>query len=128
MPTKTIYIRDADLGTWEEAQRIYGEKSMSTLFVECLRERLNARDGLLHVLRADPATSTRLAQFAVMFGPTDAGGPMKPHYCRGVDELERFLKKLGLTDRAIEKMAEEVGQTRSSSIRVALPQNKIDLI
>jgi hypothetical protein len=128
VPTKTIYIREADLGTWEEAQRVYGEKSMSTLFVECLKERLNARDGFLHVLRAEPGDSTRLAQFAVMFGPADSGGPMKPHYCRGADELARFLKNLGLTERAIEKIGVEVAKTRSSSVRVALSQDKIDLI
>jgi hypothetical protein len=42
MPNKTIYISNADLPLWEEAQRELGE-SISSGFVEYLRERLERR-------------------------------------------------------------------------------------
>jgi hypothetical protein len=41
MPNKTIYIRDADLPVWERAQQELGE-SVSSVFVDCLKERLEA--------------------------------------------------------------------------------------
>src|ERR1051326_4271735 len=41
MPNKTIYIRDTDLPVWEQAQRELGE-SVSSLFADCLRQRLEA--------------------------------------------------------------------------------------
>jgi hypothetical protein len=42
MPKKTLYIRDADLPIWEAAQKILGEKSMSTLVTEALLEKLQS--------------------------------------------------------------------------------------
>jgi hypothetical protein len=39
MPNKTLYVKDSDLPLWERAQKELGE-SVSSLFVECLRERL----------------------------------------------------------------------------------------
>ena len=128
MPTKTIYIREADLGIWDEAQRIYGEKSMSMLFVECLNQKLQGRDGFLHVLRAESGPSKRLGQFAIMFGPNDSPGAMKPHYCRGIQELKKFLREIGLIDTATAEIVNGVTKTGSCSIRISLPQAKIDLI
>ena len=42
MPNKTIYISNADLPLWEDAQRELGE-SISSGFVEYLRDRLKRR-------------------------------------------------------------------------------------
>ncbi len=39
MPNKTIYVKDSDLPMWERAQEKLGE-SISSVFVECLKERL----------------------------------------------------------------------------------------
>ena len=39
MPAKTIYVKEADLALWEEAQEKLGE-SVSSIFADCLRERL----------------------------------------------------------------------------------------
>src|SRR5580658_6498637 len=44
MPNKTIYIRDADLPVWERAQKELGE-SVSSVFVDCLKERLDTESG-----------------------------------------------------------------------------------
>ncbi len=41
MPNKTIYIKDADLPTWDRAQQELGE-SVSSVFVDYLKERLDA--------------------------------------------------------------------------------------
>jgi hypothetical protein len=39
VPNKTIYIKDADLATWDRAQQELGE-SVSSIFVDYLKERL----------------------------------------------------------------------------------------
>ena len=39
MPNKTIYIKDSELPIWDRAQQELGE-SVSSVFVECLKERL----------------------------------------------------------------------------------------
>jgi hypothetical protein len=41
LPNKTIYIKDSDLPIWDRAQNKLGE-SISSIVVECLRERLHA--------------------------------------------------------------------------------------
>jgi hypothetical protein len=130
MPSKTIYIRDADLPVWGRAQRIFGDKSMSTLFIEMLSEKLKARGGFLHVLSATPDTDPLVGQFAVIFNPVDqdAYGRGKPHFCRGLDELRGFLGELGLGRRAVAKLVDETLKTHSSSELVSLPQDRIDLI
>jgi hypothetical protein len=57
MPKRTLYVRDADLPIWEAAEKILGEKSMSMLVTEALREKLaRPRDGFLHVLNSNPGT------------------------------------------------------------------------
>ena len=72
MPKKTLYVKDADLPIWEAAEKILGEKSMSTFVVEALRAKLNnPRDGFLNILCANTGVPLRRAQFAVMFAPTD---------------------------------------------------------
>lgn len=102
---------------------------MSTLFIEVLRQKVSARDGFLHVLNTQPESQSRLGQFVVWFAPTDiVGGAMKPHYCKGLDKLKTFLRDLGLTNRAITEVVVKTIATRSSSVRVSLPQDKIDLL
>ncbi len=42
MPTKTLYVKDADLPLFERAQEELGE-SISALLADCLRQQLKAR-------------------------------------------------------------------------------------
>lgn len=42
MPNKTIYIKDSDLPLWDKAQKKLGE-SISSVFVDCLKERLETQ-------------------------------------------------------------------------------------
>jgi hypothetical protein len=133
MPKKTLYIRDADLGIWEAIERVYGEKSMSELVTEALREKLGkGRDGFLHVLCSNPRTGLetlpRVEQFAVMFGPTDQDGPMQPRYCYSTESLRTLLGQLGLTDKAISNLIKELSEHNSSSVRVTLTESEIALI
>ena len=51
MPKKTLYVRDADLPIWEAAEKMIGEKSMSTLVTEALREKLNAQGGYDYAIK-----------------------------------------------------------------------------
>jgi len=43
MPNKTIYIKDADMKIWEEAQKQLGGESISSIIIENLKERLRSR-------------------------------------------------------------------------------------
>lgn len=45
MPNKTIYIKDADLPVWDEAQKELGD-SISSAFADYLKERLNRQKGV----------------------------------------------------------------------------------
>jgi hypothetical protein len=128
MPQKTIYLSDADAALWDQVKARIGEKSMSTLFVEYLRKTLEARDGFLHILRAEPEEPLRKARFAVMFAPLDVpGGCMQPHYCQGLANLAQFLLELGLTERAVERIKALLKTEESISERLTLAQAKIDL-
>ncbi len=40
VPNKTIYIRDSDLEIWNAAQQNLGGESISSIIIECLKERL----------------------------------------------------------------------------------------
>ena len=40
MPNKTIYIKDSDLEIWNAAQQNLGGESISSIIIECLKERL----------------------------------------------------------------------------------------
>jgi hypothetical protein len=42
MPNKTIYIKDADVKIWDEAQKQLGGESISSIIVDCLKGRLRA--------------------------------------------------------------------------------------
>jgi hypothetical protein len=130
MPKKTLYVKDADLPIWEAAEKILGEKSMSTFVVEALRAKLNnPRDGFLNILCANTGVPLRRAQFAVMFAPTDiVGGVMKPHYCSDLEALKTFLGALGLTGTAVAEIVAELGAKYSSSVRISLTEEKIALI
>jgi hypothetical protein len=128
MPQKTIYLSDADAALWDQVKARLGEKSMSTMFVEYLRKTLDARDGFLHVLHADPDVPLKQAPFTVMFAPLDTpGGWMQPHYCQGMAGLTAFLQQLGLTDKAIENIREALKSQEAVSERLTLTQGKIGL-
>jgi hypothetical protein len=128
MPQKTIYLSEADAALWDEIKARIGEKSMSTLFVEYLRKTLDARDGFLHVVRAERGGPLRQAPFAVMFAPLDApGGFMQPHYCQGLADLTQFLQQLGLAKGASETIQSALKSQESVSERLTLTQDKIAL-
>ena|SRR5271157_574675 len=128
MPQKTIYLSEADAALWDEIRARIGEKSMSTLFVEHLRKTLDARNGFLHVLRAERGVPLKQAPFAVMFAPLDAPGEfMQPHYCQGLAGLTQFLQQLGLTEKATDNMKTALKSRESISERLTLTQGKIAL-
>lgn len=130
MPKKTLYVKETDLPIWDAAEKILGEKSMSTFVVEALREKLNnPRDGFLNILCSNPGVPLRRGQFAVMFAPIDiSAGAMKPHYCSDLETLKRFLGELGLTGTAVAEIVAELGAKYSSSVRISLTEEKIALI
>jgi hypothetical protein len=51
MPNKTIYIKDSDVAIWDRAQSELGE-SVSSAFVDCLKERLDAEAARKKLRRA----------------------------------------------------------------------------
>jgi len=51
MPNKTIYVKDSDLPLWDRAQRELGG-SISSIFVEYLKERLEVETGRKQAKRA----------------------------------------------------------------------------
>lgn len=133
MPKKTLYVRESDLPIWDRAEKLFGEKSMSTVVTEALREKLGRPiDGFLNVLYANPTVGgpgglQRIRSFAVMFAPLDKVGAMKPHYCQGSEALKDFLRDLGLTAFAVAQMFEELQRQYSSSVRIALSPDKLKL-
>ncbi len=60
MPNKTIYIKDSDLPIWDRAQQELGE-SVSSIFVDSLRERLEAE-----ALRKKAKRSGRIDEIQAM--------------------------------------------------------------
>jgi hypothetical protein len=128
MPNKTIYVKDSDLPLWEAAQAKLGE-SMSTLFAEFLRQRIEAPvNGFVHVLRSDP--DRRRDAFAVMFapmGPTGAAGWVKSHYVSTQTELRQFLTSLGFLAKAVAEVESELKNQGSASVSVSLPRKAIEL-
>jgi hypothetical protein len=130
MPKKTLYIREADIPIWEAAEKMIGEKSMSTLVTEALREKLGERiDGFLNILASQAVKQTGLGEYAVMFAPLDGpGGALKAHYCSNRDDLKNFLGELGLTPRAITETIGELQQKGASAARLSLTRDKIELI
>src|ERR1700722_15400416 len=117
MPQKTIYLSDADAALWDQVKARLGEKSMSTLFAEYLRKTLDARDGFLHVLRAEPNVPLSDAPFAVMFAPIDDAFA-QPHYCSGLATLTQFLNQLGLSDKVSESIRTGLKSQNSVSERL----------
>jgi hypothetical protein len=131
MPKKTLYIRDSDTPVWEAIEKLYGEKSMSELVTEALREKLGkGRDGFLHVLYSSPKQDQgqRAEQFAVMFGPVDSAGSMYPRYCYGIESLKMLLDQIGITKPAIAAILKDLSTQSSTAIRVTLTEDKIALI
>jgi len=70
--------------------------------------------------------------YVAMFMALDASGfgahPLgaHPHYCRDLDELTAFLRRIGLTERALAETLGDLKTKRSASVRVALSQHQID--
>lgn len=96
---------------------------MSTVVTEALREKLGRpRDGFLNIV------SFQLGTFAVMFSPLDAAEAVRPHSCSSLDTLKVFLGKLGVTDHAVRGIVKELGEKKSSSVRLSLTEEKIALI
>ena len=126
MPNKTIYVRDSDLPLWEAAQAKLGE-SISSVFAQFLRERMERVDGFLHVLHSQPA-SQGTPSFAVMFapvGPTGSGGPMKPKYLKGRTQLLEFLEQIGVLKRDAAQVESDLRKHESVSIRLDLPRASV---
>ena len=129
MAKKTLYVREADLPIWDAVEKMIGEKSMSQLVTEALREKLGRVDGFLNVIRSSPGLPLPQSPFAVMFAPVDGpGGAMKPHYCSDLEDLKTFLANLGLTAPATDNIVAELNREYHSNIRLSLTQDKIALI
>ena len=128
MPQRTIYLSEADAALWDSAKSQIGEKSMSAVFVEHLRNTLNAREGFLHVVRAEPAGKLEKASVVVMFAPLDSpGGFSQPHYCQGMTVLAQFLRKLGLSAAMIESVKMALASRESVSERLVLDGGRLAL-
>jgi hypothetical protein len=126
MPNKTIYVRDADLPLWEEAQKELGD-SISALFAEFLRKRIKKMNVFVHVLHATRSGIRGKEDFTVLFaptGPTGTGGPMTPHYVRGYQNLNSFLVGSGLTPEAATKIGSDL-KTQSSIFELLLLPNSV---
>jgi hypothetical protein len=130
MPKKTLYVSEADLPFWNSVEEKFGEKSMSKLIMEALKEKVGKPvDGFLNIIRSSPGLPLQGSPFAVMFAPLDApGGAMKPRYCASLDGLKTLLKLLGMTDRAIAGIIDDLEQTYSANVRVTLTNDKISLL
>jgi hypothetical protein len=123
MPNKTLYVRESDLALWDLAQAQLGE-SVSALFAEFLRGRVQAMDAFVHVLRSAPNSQ----DFTVMFAPTGPSGndgPMNPHYVHGAQQLLAFLKKRGVMGDVAADIASDLKRLPSVSVRTALPRSAV---
>jgi hypothetical protein len=128
VPQKTIYLSEADAALWDTVKGRIGEKSMSTLFAEYLRQTLDTQEGFLHIVRGQRGGTLRQVSFAVMFAPLDApGGFMQPQYCQGLAELEVFLRKLGLAERVVDNIITGLKTQESISQRLTLTSDKAAL-
>jgi len=119
MPNKTLYVRESDLALWDLAQAQLGQ-SMSALFAEFLRERVQTMNVFVHVIRSAPNSQ----DFTVMFaptGPTGSGGPMSPHYVQGQD-LVAFLEGHGVAHSVATKIASDLQTAQSVSELTAIKQ------
>jgi hypothetical protein len=123
MPNKTLYVRERDMALWDLAQAQLGQ-SVSALFAEFLRERVQAMDAFVHVVRSAPNTQ----DFTVMFAPTAPsgnGGPMNPHYVHGAQKLVAFLEKCGVMCNVAADIASDLQTLPSVSVRTALPRSVV---
>jgi hypothetical protein len=102
---------------------------MSTLVIEALQEKLGRQDGFLNIVRSSPGIPLPNSQFAVMFAPVDGpGGAMKPRYCASLDGLRGLLRLLGITDRAIAGIVDDLDKKYSADVRATLTSDKLGLI
>ena|ERR1019366_3669567 len=118
MPNKTIYVRESDLPLWDLAQALLGQ-SISALFAQFLRERVKMMDTFVHVVRSAPNTQ----DFTVMFAPAEppgSGGPLRPHYLHGAEQLASFLQTCGVDNDVASDIASDLQRQPSVSVRTAL--------
>ena len=117
MANKTLYVRDSDLALWELAQQHLGQQSISALFAEFLREKvqtmLQTTNTFVHALRSAPNSPNLMVMFAPV-GPTGSGGPGTPNYIHE-QELVAFLEGRGVTHSAAVKIASELENAQSVS-------------
>jgi hypothetical protein len=122
MPNKTIYVRESDLRLLQGVQAESGQ-SISSLFAEFLRERMDKMDAFVHVLHSKPPRSGGEPEFVVFIapvGPTGSGGSRKPNYVRGGTKLVAFLEEIGLTPVTALEIASKLRRAPSVSERVYL--------
>lgn len=112
MPNKTLYVRESDLALWDLVQAQLGQ-SMSALFAEFLRERLQTMNVFVHVLRAAPNSQDLTVMFAPV-GPTGSGGSASPHYIQ-YQQLVGFLEGRGVTHSVATKIASDLQKVNSVS-------------
>jgi len=117
MPNKTIYVRDSDLTLWELAQEHLGQQSMSALFAEFLREKvqtmIETTNTFVHALRSAPNSPNLMVMFAPV-GSAGSGGPGSPNYIQE-HELVSFLEGRGVTHGTATKIASELENAQSVS-------------
>jgi hypothetical protein len=117
MANKTIYVRDSDLALWELAQEHLGQQSISALFAEFLREKVETMvqttNTYVHALRSAPSSPNLMVMFAPV-GPTGSGGPGTPNYIHE-QELVVFLEGRGVTHSAATKIASQLANSQSVS-------------
>jgi len=77
-------------------------------------------DGFLHVFEAAPEA------YAVSFAPRTAqASAAKVHQCLGLESLTGFLRQIGLNDRSLQSIADQLKKNGSASERVALPEDRL---
>ena len=120
MPNKTLYVRESDLALWDLAQAQLGQ-SMSALFAEFLRERVQTMNVFVHVLRSASSSQDLTVMFAPV-GPTGSGGPGSPHYVQE-QQLVAFLEGRGVTHSVATKIASDLRTAPSVSELTVIRQN-----
>ncbi len=102
---------------------------MSTFVINALREKLEMREGFLHILGSQAVRQTGLGRFMVSFAPTQGpGGALKANHVADIAALTRLLTGLGLTERAIAETIADLEKQGWKSILMCLPEDKIAML
>ena len=123
MPNKTLYVRESDLALWDLAQAQLGQ-SVSALFAEFLRERVQAMNVFVHVIRSAPNSQNLTVMFAPV-GPTGSGGPGSPHYVQE-QHLVAFLEEHGVTHSVATKISSGLQNAPSVSELTVILHNAVN--